>query len=336
MSEYKIPCELIQDLIPLYVDGLTSDVTNSYMQEHFLVCAVCQKKYEMMNQSIASEEEEMKIEEQKEIDYLKKVKKSNRKKLFIGFISAVLIILIAIFIKVYIFGYETDSYTITNFELDRQNSAAVIEGSFDGTKSVYCRYKIVSQKDGTQKVVIYGCPPSPWHKEKDFQFNIPIDSIKQELKVDDATINYHGILVSPLARNLIEARNPYVGDMPANERIAQLLNIEDSLGSYENELQTDKSPYSWTLKFKSVVTDSHAFDKRMESYASLLMFSIDNLEKVNWTYEEKFPNTIRTHKASITRAECAKFVGELDPKIKSPYFCQELINYLNEAKYPSN
>lgn len=117
---------------------------------------------------------------------------------------------------------------------------------------------------------------------------------------------------------------------------AQLLNIEDSLGPYENELQTEKTPYSWTLNFKSVVTDSYAFDKRMESYASLLMFSIDNLEKVNWTYQEKFPNTIRTHKASITRAECAKFVGELRPEIKSPYFCQELIYYLNKAKYPSN
>ncbi len=336
MSEYKIPCELIQDLIPLYVDGLTSDVTSSYMQEHFLTCAACQKKYEMMTQTIAANEDEVKIKEQKEIDYLKKVKKSSRKKLLIGFVSAVLIILVAAFVKVYLFGYETDSYTITNFKEDRPNGSIIVEGTFDGTKSVYCRFKMVSQKDGTQKVVIYGCPPSPWHKEKNFQFDIPIDSIKQEVKVDDATINYHGILVSPLAHNLIEARNPYVGDMPANERIAQLLNIEDALGPYENELQTEKSPYSWTLNFKSVVTDSYAFDKRMESYASLLMFSIDNLEKVNWTYQEKFPNTIRTHKASITRAECAKFVGELRPEIKSPYFCQELIYYLNKAKYPSN
>lgn len=336
MSEHKIPCELIQDLLPLYLDGLTSDVTSGYMQEHFLTCASCQKKYEMMNQAISANEEELKIEEQKEIDYLKKVKKNNRKKLLIGFISAVLVILIATFVKVYIFGYETDSYTITNFKLDRPNSAAIIEGTFDDTNSVYCRYKMISQKGGTQKVIIYGCRPSPWHKEKDFEFAIPFNSIEKEVEVAGATIDRHGVLVSPLARNLIKARNPYIGDMPANDRIAQLLDIEGSLGEYENELQTEKSPYTWTFKFKSVVTDFDAFDKRMESYASLLMFSIDNLEKVTWTYKEKFPNTIRLHKASITRAECAKFVGELHPEVKSPYFCQELINYLNLAEYPSD
>ena len=140
MSEYKIPCELIQDLIPLYVDGLTSDVTSSYMQEHFLTCAACQKKYEMMTQAIAANEDEVKIKEQKEIDYLKKVKKSSRKKLLIGFISAVLIILVAAFVKVYLFGYETDSYTITNFKEDRPNGSIIVEGTFDGTKSVYCRW----------------------------------------------------------------------------------------------------------------------------------------------------------------------------------------------------
>lgn len=336
MNKQQIPCELIQDLMPLYVDGLTSEAANKHIQTHLEDCADCRKKYEAMTQSIAANEKEKKIEEQKEIDYLKKVKKSSRKRLLIGFVSALLIILIAVFVKVYLFGYETENYTDVDFKLDRPNSTVIIEGSFDGTRTVYCRHKIITQKDGTQKVVLYGCPPSPWNKTKDFKFEIPFNIIEREIEVCGATIDRHGGLVSPLARNLIKARNPYVGDMPANSRIAQLLNIEGSLGKYENELQTEKAPYSWTLKFKSVVTDPHDFDKRMESYASLLMFSIKNLDKVNWTYMEKFPNTTRLYKASITRAQCAKFVGTLEPEVKSPYFCQALINHLNEAEYPAD
>ena len=30
----KIPCEMIRDLLPLYADGLTGDVTNEAVREH--------------------------------------------------------------------------------------------------------------------------------------------------------------------------------------------------------------------------------------------------------------------------------------------------------------
>lgn len=30
----NIPCELIRDLLPLYVDGLTSEVSNREIKEH--------------------------------------------------------------------------------------------------------------------------------------------------------------------------------------------------------------------------------------------------------------------------------------------------------------
>ena len=41
MEKYKIKCEMIQDILPLYVDGLTSDVTNQEIEEHIAECEVC-------------------------------------------------------------------------------------------------------------------------------------------------------------------------------------------------------------------------------------------------------------------------------------------------------
>ena len=37
----KLPCELIQDLFPSYIDKLTSDVTNQLVEEHVSDCADC-------------------------------------------------------------------------------------------------------------------------------------------------------------------------------------------------------------------------------------------------------------------------------------------------------
>lgn len=333
MSEYKVPCELVQDLLPLYLDGLTSEETAKRIGAHLQTCENCRQRYDNLNASMGCNEEEKKLEEQKEIDYLKKVKKSNKKKLFIGFVTAVLIVLVFVFIKVYFTGSEADNYVITDISRDLNHSRAVIEGTISKTKSVYCRYKMITQDDGKQKIIIYGCPPSPWRKNADFKIYIPFSDITRELEINGTTIDKHGGLTSSLAYELVRLRNPYVGDMPANGRLAQLLGISESMGEYENELQTDKEPYGWTLKFKNVVTDSYSFDRRMEVYASLLMATIDNLDKVTWTYMEKFPSTMRLHTASITRSECDKFAGTMEPGIKSPHYLQIMIDYLDKAEY---
>ena len=37
----KIPCEIIQDLLPSYIDELTSDVTNREVEAHMEECEQC-------------------------------------------------------------------------------------------------------------------------------------------------------------------------------------------------------------------------------------------------------------------------------------------------------
>ena len=34
----KIPCEMIQDLLPSYIDELTSDVTDREIEAHMMEC----------------------------------------------------------------------------------------------------------------------------------------------------------------------------------------------------------------------------------------------------------------------------------------------------------
>ena len=79
-------CEIIRDLLPLYIDGLTSTESNQEIEKHSINCEECQKYYQEMtgdidNFSVITNEE---IED---VNLIKKIKKKNRKKalgIFVG------------------------------------------------------------------------------------------------------------------------------------------------------------------------------------------------------------------------------------------------------------
>lgn len=48
----KIPCPLIQDLLPLVVDGIAQEATIQTVQEHLSDCEACQKEYEQLKQKL--------------------------------------------------------------------------------------------------------------------------------------------------------------------------------------------------------------------------------------------------------------------------------------------
>ena len=39
-DENDLTCEVVQDLLPSYVDGLTSDVSNQAVEQHLKICEV--------------------------------------------------------------------------------------------------------------------------------------------------------------------------------------------------------------------------------------------------------------------------------------------------------
>lgn len=43
-------CEVVKDLLPSYIDGLTSSVTNEEIEEHLDQCAECKRSYEAMTE----------------------------------------------------------------------------------------------------------------------------------------------------------------------------------------------------------------------------------------------------------------------------------------------
>ena len=83
-------CEIIRDLLPLYIDGLTSKESNQEIEKHLKNCEECQKYYQEMtgdidNFSVITNEE---IED---VNLIKKIKKKNRKKALGIFVGALVL-----------------------------------------------------------------------------------------------------------------------------------------------------------------------------------------------------------------------------------------------------
>ena len=68
----KIPCEIIQDLLPSYIDELTSDVTNREVEAHMEGCEQCRNVFRQMK----APNIEMADNEEKEIDFEKEMRYS--------------------------------------------------------------------------------------------------------------------------------------------------------------------------------------------------------------------------------------------------------------------
>lgn len=87
-------CKIIQDLLPLYCDKLTSQESNEEIEKHLRDCEECTQIYENMCQK-----EESIIDSEKDIQPLKKVKRKNIIRIIISvLVSAVVLFGVFMFV----------------------------------------------------------------------------------------------------------------------------------------------------------------------------------------------------------------------------------------------
>ena len=89
-------CEIIKDLLPSYIDGLTSNYSNEEIEKHLESCQECKTFYQEMTGEI---EDKLPATEVQGLDYLKKVRKKNIRMVALaaGSVAVVLLILVSLF-----------------------------------------------------------------------------------------------------------------------------------------------------------------------------------------------------------------------------------------------
>ncbi len=88
MNEKK-DCKIIQDLLPNYIEGLTNEETNKYIEEHLKGCKECKKMLENMQTDLESN---ITDEDKKTVKYFKKYRNKLR------FLWIILLLILVIFV----------------------------------------------------------------------------------------------------------------------------------------------------------------------------------------------------------------------------------------------
>lgn len=122
-------CKIVQDLLPNYIENLTDEVTNEYIEEHIAKCPECARILKDMNGEIKLED----INQDGEIKYLKGIHKRVRRTIAI---VSLLVIVIAACIVGYTYNQskiQVNNYTFMKGSYVRNNERDSKDGKIYGT-----------------------------------------------------------------------------------------------------------------------------------------------------------------------------------------------------------
>ncbi len=300
----RIDCEVVQDLFPSYIEGLTSEKTNAVIEEHLAGCDKCGKVLAAMRGSV-SDTPDISTEEKQEIDFLKKNRNRNRRIIFGSIAGALLLILAVIALRVFAVGTKNDPYWAAmnlNVVDNKLDFTAVPTGS--GTAIASLDY---SEDDGVITVQARTVLVSPFHSGS-LKGSYTASENIQEVRIGSRIIWSDGATVSALASELFATRHDYVGDMSANNRTANALSLGSFLGPFTNELETAAEPYGWKILLAEDVPSAKLAQKEqdMDAFGRVIVGLIGNLDHVTFSYRSEDVEKSRT----ITAEEASAFLGE--------------------------
>lgn len=283
----KIPCEVIKDLMPLYIEDLTSEVTGNEIEEHIAECEECKKTFESMkptkeDEAISNMPEV--TDDKLEIDFLKKNKRYNRIIAIASIAAAFIMIIAIIFARVYLIGNKGAYNDKLQYRLDVVGNKIIIDARMtDGRLGISdIRF---SENDNIITIDVYTVSQSVFHRgsvHKEFETTQePLQII-----INDSVVWYDGETIDKYVSDIYKTGHLYVGDMPANMRTAEAVGVYSYLGPFNSELKTDKEPFEWIINVENDV-ERKQYDyvhEKMDYIGCVLIGMIDNLDRVTFNF----------------------------------------------------
>lgn len=337
-----LTCEVVQDLLPSYVDGLTSDVSNQAVEQHMKTCESCRKLYSEMREPMNGEDvseinDGQKADSKKssEIDYLKKIRKKNRMRI----LAAVLIFAIAVGVglwsKVYVIGQKVERAEFVQADVVVEDHNVSVQGLLlDTTKGV--SDVAFQEKDGIVTVSLRETRKSSFHTNE-FQVDYQSSEDVKQVVLENRILWDDGVSIDGTVSDLYQSRNPYVGDTSADGRSVQaaraVLGINDgALISYGTQLQTSEEPYGWTFLNVQISSSDNVerLHQEMKQLGCLLIAVTDNLGYVSFEYSvDGAENADGNTTLTVTEADVDAMAGQsVKAMAQTPAGLQELVELI--------
>ena len=163
MKEKK-DCKIVQDLLPNYIDKLTSKETNIYIEEHINGCKECKKILDNMQKDIQLQEKKL---EKKKVKYIKKY--NHKLRILKTTLLSIILILVVLFIafpgrnmviiksledKFEVYEQQSDNVYIKVLEYDDSNLQLTYENYYKDNRVKY----VVTNPEVNIKITQYFYP----------------------------------------------------------------------------------------------------------------------------------------------------------------------------------
>ena len=285
-----LTCAVVRDLLPGYIEKLTSEETNRAVEQHLDGCEDCRGALAAMR----GEGEPAKADpaETREIDYLKKVRTGTWKRVLAGILIAAFLIGCGVWFKIYRYGSDVDPSAVNINDVRVIGSSVVVAGNLKDQSLGVTHADMLMKDDGLMEIGFRSAPKDGRDNQFDFVVQGEEYAGVQEVRMGDRIVWYHGVLIGEKTSAAYNARHAYVGDMPANGELARAIGLQDAFGPYSNELETAEEPYGWRIILLDPVEKDGFFTEllgggvslEMEHYAAVLIACIDNLDWVEFDY----------------------------------------------------
>ena len=282
---HDLPCAVVRDLLPNYLEGLTSGETNQIMEAHLGACAPCAAHRAAMTGGTPAAEA---VEQAREVDYLKKVKRNNRHRILLAVFCTMLLFLLSAAVRLFLIGQPVSPSGFGCSMVDNGDTLELTVTS-NGSANAFKDWKAELQ-DGAAYVTGRSVLVSRLYREGSARVEIPLEGVSQ-VYVCGRLIWEEGVPIQLQTLRIHELKTPYVGNISALNDIANALDIRPHVGDYTNSLHTSSEPYRWTLEFTDFgwqgIDKKRHISEDMPRYAAQLLALVENLSEVGWTWTDE-------------------------------------------------
>lgn len=278
-----LTCGVVRDLLPSYVEGLTSPESNTAVERHLSGCPECAQ----LRTALAGAPEQAAPEDAKEVDYLKKVKRRGWRRVAAAVAVTVLLFTAGVAAKLFVIGtpIQTQGMSwVISTDVPGQLDIRVYS-IWSGTA---CRqWETEQEPEGIVRVTCRQVLPSPLSNSGDYRAVLNTEGVNA-VYLGDQLIWQGGVEISPQIDRIYQAQTLYVGNASA---VGQVLSAGrfDWIGDYTIELQTSTQPYRLTLNFSAPHTPGGIRLSETGLYQDMaaVLAIIGNLDEIECAFRDE-------------------------------------------------
>ncbi|MFR8290840.1 MAG: zf-HC2 domain-containing protein [Dysosmobacter welbionis] len=240
----ELSCAIVEDLLPTYVERLTSEETDMAVEAHLASCPACAAKRTAMGAKETEAAGQNAEETAREVDYLKKVRRRNRRRVWLA-VACTTLVLAAGFAAQGVY-HRLTSWMPTEWQLSlRKKTIHCGFTSLPGSGNAFWDWTVDNQ-DGVVTITARSVLVSPLFRDGGGTVEVPLEGVT-EIWLGRAgwgrMIWQDDVVISADAWALYQSRTPYAGE---NSLVGRALAAVDTwygpIVDYTISLQTTRSP----------------------------------------------------------------------------------------------